>query len=178
MISALLGMMAAGCHAQTSTEDADDDPHCPQSGSCRNDSCTGTDPNCNERYQPWACTGATALCGEVAITREPGAPADELSDPAAATCSLEALRDGTEGIVTWSDAANAPVPLSSAYRVIILPSRRYLADGSWTADSPGTRVRIGPKPLPDAAIFQSCLDTMDAEQVSRCLGDLADERCD
>jgi hypothetical protein len=176
MISALLGA-ATGCHAQTSAEDIGD-ADCPRSGACRDESCAGTDPGCNEVYQPWVCADATALCEAVAITREPGAPADALADPAAASCSLEALRDGSEGIVTWSDIANTPVPLESAYRVIILSGRRYLVDGSWTADAPGTNVRIGPKALPDAAVFQSCLDTMDAEQVSRCLGDLAEETCD
>ena len=100
-----------------------------------------------------------------------GGPADfEVSDMAALTCVLEALRDGTVGLVAWrfSDAESSG-QFTTNVRHYIQSDRRVFAARSERADLNYEIADTTEETLKDAAYFTGCLQATDIRAMVLCL---------
>ena len=122
---------------------------CPHEGPC-------VTHLCGEEPCDWDCELAP-LCAQVTFTQ------DGVDDVDAARCVVEALRDGTEGSVSWQSSSTSSGMTSSSDRSLrILPTRRGLGRSVY-ANYGGAPVNIfdyslaGPLDLEPASYFDTCL---------------------
>jgi hypothetical protein len=79
----------------------------------------------------------------------------KVTNPDALQCALEALRDGTPGIL--SEYSNSSSPFNSSSALTVVAGRIALSEIYRTLDVFGSGARKGPSPLRPASYFANCL---------------------
>ncbi len=119
----------------------------------------------------WTCPGAS-LCGDIDFTTGTGGPPRPPPDVDAVRCALTALRDGTEGHVSFS-VTEMPMFFSNSRTIHIRPGRVALVEGSYSRDLVSGTDRAGPVTLPAPSVFDGCLAQTDEAVWRDCLFDAA-----
>jgi hypothetical protein len=109
------------------------------------------------------------LCPNLMVIPGGGPPGGPTPDPAIVACVMNALRDGTEGAISWSQLGPTPGG-SYGENLHILPARKALREASQQNDlAPATYLRDGPSPLGDAAMFDACATSTNSSVILGCL---------
>ncbi len=150
-----VALWMGGCRGQPSTQSSpgpappDPCPSQPVQTSCDPNACIGSGGR--SCVEPWECKDAD-LCPQVVFYTDMTAP----DNPAAAQCTLAALRDGKVGHVGW--AVDPGAPFNRFYDLHIRPGRVALYNDALSADLAGDTFHVsGPAAIKEANYFQTCL---------------------
>jgi hypothetical protein len=163
-----------GDHAGGGGATSAPDP-CPEAGVCAETSCGvvfSPSPPCEFEFTcdlPSPCEQVEFMVHEMSPGEDPNAPVT-LSNPAAATCVLEALRDGVEGSYQWFVTRQINGQYATTVTAHVRPSRVALLGWYTTHDASSMRGFRGPAGLSEAAHFEQCLTESAPEVLLDCFG--------
>jgi hypothetical protein len=151
---------------------------CPDSGACQSTSCA-TPYQADRCAFEWTCL-LDEPCEPVSFIDDynNGGPTISLLTPEAATCVLEAMRDGTIGTYEWALQHPQSTGLFvDTYTVHIRPNRMALVSLFQQQDMTGSRSAGGPLALQHPTYLEACLAETDGEAIYYCLNGALTEQC-
>lgn len=146
---------------------------CPESGVCEATSCGvsfSSSAPCEFELTcdlPAPCEQAEFMVHEMTPGDDPNAPVS-LSNPAAATCVLEGLRDGLEGSYEWYVTRQISGQYATTVTAHVRPNRVALVSWYTSYDASSTRGFRGPASLSEPAHFEQCLAESKPEALLDC----------
>jgi hypothetical protein len=145
----------------------------------------GVNPKCPEICEDrmhseyfWDCGDVPEPCGSVGWSTPSSfnvMPPYTLLDPAAATCVLQALRDGRPGRYRWGAAAKDGPGVDVRREVIVRSGRVALTASSWNRDLESSHM-LDISRLQDPAYFSKCL-TLSGDELFQCFEGATGQSC-
>jgi hypothetical protein len=129
----------------------------------------GQGPPCPPHTCGWYCPDSKPVCDQVRFVGKNMSTTQKpymLLNPSAAKCALQALRDGTQGQISWT-VNDLPFPYRDHW-VDIRPGRMGLHRVAAGFDIASKQSRWAAQ-LKDSTVYEGCIDSTEPDAVYDCL---------